>query len=242
MIADELAAAAPSDYNIEILGISWGTTTFNQLMTDGRNMPWLQDTTGGSVTANWGAGYRDFIFIDPANERLVDGYSLTDNDLADPANRAELKAILLGLAELKDEDDDKISDYWEDQMFDGDRSAGLSDDRDQDNSDGLLEYGLGSHAGDPASLPIMSTGFLTSGGEQYQAISFRSRLGTAGGLEYTVEFSRDGILWSSAPEDVVEYGRLNPYDGTGTEIVIFRAVRPASEQARGFLRVRVGMP
>ncbi|MCP5117629.1 MAG: hypothetical protein GY953_42945 [bacterium] len=151
------------------------------------------------MTTAWSAAWRDFVILDPANMRPVAAYNLTDNPLSDPANRAELKAILLGIAELKDEDADKLSDYWEDEMHEGDRSAGLTDDRDQDNSDELLEYGLGSHAGKPGSLPITSPGTLTAGEEQFQAISFRKRLGASGGLEYIVEFSSDGIHWSSAP-------------------------------------------
>ncbi|MGI9239968.1 MAG: hypothetical protein ACR2RV_04160, partial [Verrucomicrobiales bacterium] len=119
-------------------------------MTDGRDLPWLQDPTGGDVTTEWGAGYRDFISLDPANEALPEAYSLTDNDLADPAKRAELKEILLGLAELKDEDADRLSDYWEVEMFDGDLSSGPSDERDGDGADGLIEYALGSDANDPA--------------------------------------------------------------------------------------------
>lgn len=211
-------------------------------MTDGGDLPWLQDPTGGDVTTAWGAGYRDFISLDPANEALPEAYSLTDNDLADPASRAELKEILRGLAVLKDEDADRLSDYWELETFDGDLSSGPSDERDGDASDGLIEYALGSHANDPASLPLTLQGDLESEGEQFQTVFFRQRLGKADGLVYTVEFSRDGKLWSSAPEDVIEISRMSIFDGTGTELVGFRVVRSIAEQGRGFLRVRVALP
>ena len=64
---------------------------------------------------------------------------------------------------------------------------------------------------------------MAIGDEKFQTITFRARLGASGGLVYTVEFSEDLISWSSAPKDVIEVGRLNPYDGTGTEIVTYRA-------------------
>ena len=232
-----MAAETPSDYKIELLGISWASSSFNPLMTDGRDLPWLQDTTGGEVTTNWKAGYRDFVIIDPANERSVDAYNLTENPLSDPANREELKAILLGLAELRDTDGDKLSDFWEDEMFDGDLSSGPDDNRDQDNSTELLEYALGSHADDPASMPRLVTGSLLIGGDEFPTITFRRRLGASGGLVYAVELSTDLGVWSSAPADLIELIRINPYDGTGTEIVTYRTVRSmdALPQGRGCL-------
>ena len=207
-------------------------------MTAGRDMPWLQDTTGGDVTTSWGADYRDFLILDPANMQPIAAYNLTQNSLSDPENRAELTAILLGLAVLKDEDADKLSDYWEDEMFEGDRSGLPADDRDNDRGDALLEYSLGSHAANPASLPDPSMGSVMVGGEEFQTITFRQRLGAAGGLKYTVGFSRDAVHWSSAEGNVIELSRTNPYDGTGTEIVTFQVASPISENGRGFLRVR----
>ena len=244
-IANELASETPSDYNIEILGISWGPTVFDSRMTDGRDLPWLQDPTGGAVTIAWEAQYRDFVILDPANEKPVAAYNLTANSLEDPANRAELKAILRGVAVLKDDDNDKLSDFWEDEVFDGDHSNNeATDDRDSDSANELLEYGLGSDAGDPDSLPITRSGNVAVGEERFQAILFRRRLGAAGGLIYVVEFSRDLVSWSTSPTDVVEVESINPYDGTGTEIVLFRGTKPlpGAQGSRGYMRVRVICP
>ena len=66
-MANELAAGVPTDYRIEILGISYGSAGFDPLMTQGNDLPWLQDPTGGDVTADWGARWRDFVILDPAN-------------------------------------------------------------------------------------------------------------------------------------------------------------------------------
>jgi hypothetical protein len=87
-------------------------------------------------------------------------------------------------------------------------------------------------------------GTLVLGEDQFSTITFRRRLGASGGLTYTVEFSEDLTSWSSEVEDVVEISRVNPYDGTGTEIVTFRIVRPISAltTGKGYLRVRADLP
>ena len=193
------------------------------------------------MTTSWRAGYRDFVILDPANMRPIAAYNLTDNPLSNPDNRAELTGILLGLAQLKDEDGDKLSDYWEDQMH-GERSGGQGDDLDGDRSDALIEYGLGSHSGDAGILPEVFPGTVSLGGESYHAVTFRRRLGAAGGLSYVVEFSRDGRSWSSSPADIIEFSQFNPYDGTGTEFTFFRTARPVGEEDRGLWRVRVLFP
>ncbi|MFT4547507.1 MAG: hypothetical protein ACI9UA_002735 [Pseudoalteromonas tetraodonis] len=194
------------------------------------------------MTTAWGAGYRDFVMLDPANERPIAAYNLSIHSLSSAANRAELKSLLLGLAVLKDDDNDKLSDYWEDEVFDGDDSAGPEDDTDGDGGNERLEYALSSDPDSGASLPDTSLATMLVEGAEFQVIIFRRRLGVAGGLQYAVEFSRDGIGWSAAAEEVIEIASTNPYDGTGSEVVSVRVVRPISEQGRGLLRVRVTLP
>ena len=138
-MSDEFAAAVPTDYKIEILGISWSNTSFDPLMTQGRDLPWLQDTSGGDVTADWGAAWRDFVIIDPANGRPLAAYNLSNNSLDIAENYNELKGILTGLAALKDGDGDGLSDYWEEEMSEGDLSRDPADDYDRDRATVLLE-------------------------------------------------------------------------------------------------------
>lgn len=60
-------------------------------------MPWLQDTADEDVWNTWSVGYRDVRVLDELN-RTVAVYNLTVNNLADPANYAALKKILLDAA------------------------------------------------------------------------------------------------------------------------------------------------
>ena len=241
-MSDELAAGTPTGYKIEILGVSWSNRGFNSLMTQGRDLPWLQDTSGGDVTADWGAAWRDFVILDPANGRPLAAYNLSSNSLDIVENYNELKAILTGLAALKDQDGDGLSDYYEEEMSEGDLSRDPTDDNDRDRATVLLEYGLGSRDDNPGDLPHLGTGIMAMGADRYHTISFRRRLGAAGGLGYAVEFDRDLSDWTGNPGDIVEVDRMNPYDGTGTEIVTVRSVQPISAGDSGQLRVRVTAP
>lgn len=240
-----MAATPASDYKIEILGVNWDLdiTSSNGAMTNGRDLPWLQDTRAENAQAKWGANYRDVIILDPANERPVAAFSLNTYDLRDDANRTLLKDVLLGVAQLADQDDDKLSDFWEREMFSGQLSEEPSGDKDSDSAISLSEYAHGSHANSPASLPAFKTGILEVAGQRYLSITFRRRLGAAGGLHYIVEYSGDLKTWESGPAAAVEAGSSNPYDGTGTEIVTYRSVSPITSFAPpGFLRVRCTLP
>jgi len=188
-----LAAEASPDYKIEILGINWNlsNTTSNDLVTTDNDLPWLQDTVEENVQLSWAPVYRDVVILNPVNETPVAAFNLSTYDLAIEANRTQLKALLLSVAELEDADGDKLSDFWEDEMFDGDRSSGPNDNTDGDSSIEVVEYALGSHAGDPASLPQQSVGIQEDGGDQYPTITFRRRLGAAGGAELHRRDERD---------------------------------------------------
>ena len=245
MLADLIAHDGPSDYNIEILGINWwqDNPDNNEAMSSQVDLPWLQDTAAADAKGALSAEYRDVIILDPANEQPVAAFNLSVNDLRVDTTRNRLEIILRNVATLKDEDEDKLSDFWEDEAFGStDTSKPLSN-GDGDRAIDLLEYAHASDPTTPRSVPDLEYGEEEIDGQRYLTVTFRRRLGLAGGLDYVVEFSWRLQDWMSGLTEVEEYSVVNPYDGTGTEIVTYRA-RTAMDEAKrqGFLRVRCVLP
>jgi hypothetical protein len=90
---DELVAENPGTI-IRILGCNQiGADGGVPGMTVGRDLPLTQDTVAENVWVDWAVDYRDVIVLDVDNIPVA-VYNLTTNDLADPANYAELKQIL----------------------------------------------------------------------------------------------------------------------------------------------------
>ena len=58
----------------------------------------LQDDATAAVWSSWGASWRDVIIVDADNVPVYT-YNLTTYSLSDPANYAQLKAILVAAAE-----------------------------------------------------------------------------------------------------------------------------------------------
>jgi hypothetical protein len=82
---------------VRILGINAvGAEANNDVICDGRDIPWLQDTTGEQVWQSWNATYRDVVILNPQNERVA-VYNLTTHDLASPADYDALKSMLRDL-------------------------------------------------------------------------------------------------------------------------------------------------
>ncbi len=232
----------PADYNIEFLGVNWDTDDpgGNALISDGRDLPWLQDSFAVNAKALWGPAYRDLVVVGPRNE-FIGVVNLTANDMALEINREVLKNLLLtSIAVLQDEDGDGLGDDWEDLSFAGDRSETPGGNRDKDTGSNFSEYVLGSGADDPASLPTPTVGIEEgAGGERYLTITFRRRLGKMAGLVYLVEHSADMNTWQSSGVAAVEVESINPYDGSGTVIVTCRAPVPIPAGASaGAVRVR----
>lgn len=192
------------------------------------------------VRSSWNAFLRDVVILDPVNAQPVAAFNLQAHDLAEEANRNDLKALLRSAAELKDEDEDGLCDFWEDAQFGGDRSSGPADNPDRDGAINLLEYAHGSDPGDAASQPQLPSGLTANGESRHLFLTFRQRLGAAGGLQYIVEAGDTLDAWAGGPTKVVEVSRVNPYDGTGTEIVTVRTVQALS--TREFLRVQCTLP
>jgi hypothetical protein len=64
----------------------------NELMCEGRDLPWLQDEPAVDVWASWAVTYRDVWVLDGANE-VVGIFNLTSTTLGDPANYAALRVM-----------------------------------------------------------------------------------------------------------------------------------------------------
>jgi hypothetical protein len=74
-----------------------GHESGNDLATDGRSLPWLQDDAASDVWGLWDVDFRDVVVLDPDN-RVTAVYNLTSNDLGNPANYEALKARIVEAA------------------------------------------------------------------------------------------------------------------------------------------------
>ncbi|HMY15146.1 MAG TPA: hypothetical protein PKA58_02405 [Polyangium sp.] len=83
---------------VQFLGVNEaGLEAGNAAMTNGRMLPWLQDTTGQQVWKNWAVTFRDVVVLDAENKPIA-VYNVTTYNLGDPTNYAALKQILLDAA------------------------------------------------------------------------------------------------------------------------------------------------
>lgn len=98
---NDLAAAHP-ELAIQILGVNhFGFEEDNDLMTDGVDIPWLQDVEdeegGSEAWLRWGVTLRDVILLDAENQ-VVGTYNLTEHDLEYPPYYEELRQMLIDAA------------------------------------------------------------------------------------------------------------------------------------------------
>jgi hypothetical protein len=84
---------------ITILGVNEaGYESGNASITEGRSLPWLQDTSEVNVWTQWAVTYRDVLVRD--REGLLFGvFNLTGHGLGETENYEDLKALALGAAE-----------------------------------------------------------------------------------------------------------------------------------------------
>lgn len=68
---------------VQILGVNeMGHESRNSSITEGRDLPWLQDTDAEGVWESWKPTYRDVIVLGPEGDE-VGVFNLTDQDLGD---------------------------------------------------------------------------------------------------------------------------------------------------------------
>jgi len=65
----------------------------NPDVTEGRDLPWLQNTAEVDAWNAWGVEYRDVVVIEP-DGTVVGVLNLSDADLADDANVEALRELL----------------------------------------------------------------------------------------------------------------------------------------------------
>lgn len=96
MQVDLDGAGLPLD--VRILGVNAiGLEAGNAGVTMDRELPWLQDTAEQNVWVTWNAAWRDVWILDAENVPVA-VYNLTEHNLADPAQYAELKGMLEDVA------------------------------------------------------------------------------------------------------------------------------------------------
>lgn len=83
---------------IQIFGVNGiGLESGNAVTCAGRTIPWLQDIPQEDVWTAWQVNYRDVIIVDDEN-RVVDVYNLSNNDLGLQANYDALRDLLVQAA------------------------------------------------------------------------------------------------------------------------------------------------
>ncbi len=94
----ELASEYPG-LSIQLLAINEiGHDSGLSGMADRGDLPLLQDTPSEEVWDDWDVTFRDVVILNASNEQ-VGVFNLTTHSLGDPANYADLKALLIASAE-----------------------------------------------------------------------------------------------------------------------------------------------
>ena len=82
---------------VQILGVNGsGYESGNERVTEGRDIPWLQDTEEVDAWGLWGVEYRDVYVLD-TNGHLRFVFNLTSHDLSNPTNWDTLETAITGL-------------------------------------------------------------------------------------------------------------------------------------------------
>jgi hypothetical protein len=83
---------------VRLLGVNGvGYDRGNKMICEGRSIPWLQDKVDVNAWRLWQVAYRDVIILDAENH-VVGVYNLTQHDLGNPDNYAELQQLLVQAA------------------------------------------------------------------------------------------------------------------------------------------------
>jgi hypothetical protein len=223
-------------FNIELLGINkTNQGAYNAEMTENKALPWLQPPPGtpvaSSVWTTWHATWRDVKILDPLNQ-FYTVYNLTQHDLSNPDNYAELKQILFKEATIVDSDADQLPDAWEQKYF-GNLDSKATDDPDGDGFDNKTEFAWGTDPTNPASTPRMHCSVTRDG--RFMVVFYRW---SGGVFKYLVDASKDFEAWDSSALAVRNTVPTNLYDGTGRFQMIVYAGPLVKDRVFNFLRVR----
>ena len=100
----------------------------------------------------------------------------------------------------------------------------------------LLEFALASNPANPVSVPSYATG-LYQDTESYFTFTYTRRSGDPG-LQFSLEFSKDLIVWESATP-YIETVAPTSFHADGTETIVLRDTRPLRLAKMRFLRLKV---
>ena len=229
--------ALNTDLKIEIIGVNHKDhQAYNNLMIEGKTMPWLQDTPEHNVWESWGVdpveNLRDLRILNARNE-LIQNYNLVVNDLRIPGNAALLKQILTNAAAAVDTDSDKLLDAWELEQFENlDSTASM--DSDNDGVDNFHEFAFGTNPTDAASRAEI---FKAVTAQDTFIFSFRRQAGSL--INYFIETSTDLQAWDDSLDHFIFGGPPRTlFDGTGTAEVVCTLSKPVTEAKAQFVRIR----
>ena len=83
---------------VQIIGINEaGYEAGNDTMTDGRDLPWLQDTDDAMVWDTWDVAFRDVVIVDERNVEIA-RFNVTSNSLSSDANYEALRDLFIDAA------------------------------------------------------------------------------------------------------------------------------------------------
>ena len=229
--------ALNTDLRIEIIGVNHkDQKAYNNLMIEGKTLPWLQDTEAENVWQAWNVdpvqNLRDLRILDARNE-LIQNYNLVKNDLRIPGNAALLKQILTNAAAAIDIDSDKLLDAWELEQF-GNLDATADTDADADGADNFHEFAFGTDPNDAGSKAQI---FKAVTAQDTFIFSFRRQAGSL--INFSVEASNDLEFWDDSLDHFIFSGPpQSVFDGTGVAEVVGTLSKPLSDAAHHFVRVR----
>ena len=89
--------------DIEILGVNdWALGIGNEAVSEGRDIPWLQDVDGddngvSDIWEQWDVTFRDVVILDANNEK-VEVYNVTVHNLSDTQNYDTLRQMFITAA------------------------------------------------------------------------------------------------------------------------------------------------
>ena len=90
-----------ADLGIQIIGVNEvGFEPYNDVITQDRDLPWLQETVDDPVWSDWAVTYRDVVALD-ADNHPYGVYNLTTRDLAIPENYEDMRSLLLAAAGIE---------------------------------------------------------------------------------------------------------------------------------------------
>ena len=188
-----------------------------------RKLVWAQDTTEAGVWTSWDVAYRDVWVVGPDGEKLA-VFNVTANDLQNAENYASLLNIIRDAAKLPDSDEDGLSDVWEMSQY-GDLESATAEDPLV-----LRNYALGTLSGSVVEIVLKDN-------LPHASVVLPRRLGTGGGLVYTLESSADGVQW--IPMAATEVSSTQRFDGSAMEDVVFHTDVPITGSVM-LIRARAG--